>query len=54
MITRRKLQRKNVYQHEKNNWDEFNRVDVKLQEQILIAVALPKKAIFQRISLVRK
>lgn len=39
----------NVQQHEKKDQDEFNKVDAKLQEQILTTVASEKKAILQKI-----
>ena len=39
----------NVHQYEKKDWDEFNRVDAKLQEQILTTIASRKKSTLQRI-----
>ena len=44
----------NVHQHEKKDWDEFNRVDAKLRERILTTVAPQKKATLRRIYTARK
>ena len=44
----------NVYQNKNKDWDEFNRIDAKLREQILTTVVLQKKAILQRIYTAQK